>query len=62
MVEGNSKSLGEWLVTPISIEPAHLETILSNFTSNGSFTFKGLWVNTTPLLKSSKALHYVMKN
>lgn len=56
MVNGNSNSVGECVVTPISIEPAHLVTILSSLTSNNSFGFNGLDVNTTPLLKSSMAL------
>lgn len=29
IVEGKSRSFGEWRVTPISMDPAHLSTILS---------------------------------
>ena len=56
IVNGNSNSVGECVVTPISIEPAHLVTILSSLTSKSSLGLKGLDVNTTPLLKSSIAL------
>lgn len=58
IVEGYSRSVGECVVTPISIEPAHLVTILSMRTSKTSFIFKGLLVKTTALLKSSKALNF----
>ena len=34
IVLGNSRSEGAWLVTPISMEPAHLVTILSSRTLN----------------------------
>lgn len=56
IVKGNSSSVGECVVTPISMEPAHFVTILSSLTSNSSLGFNGLEVNTTPLLKSSIAL------
>lgn len=51
-------------MTPISIDPAHLVTTLSNFTSKGSLVRNGRHVKTTPLLKSSKALEncYLVKN
>lgn len=56
IVKGNSSSVGECVVTPISMEPAHLVTILSSLTSNNSLGLRGLDVSTTPLLKSSIAL------
>lgn len=49
-------SPGRCVVTPISIEPAHLVIRRSKRTSNSSFERKGRLVNTTPLLKSSNAL------
>ena len=56
IVDGNSRVRGEWVVTPISIDPAHLSTILSSRTSNCSPTRSVRLVSTTPLLKSSSAL------
>lgn len=56
MVAGYSSSVGLYVVTPISMDPAHLETILSSRTSKSSFGLSGLFVSTTPLLKSSSAL------
>lgn len=56
IVEGYSRSVGGWVVTPISSEPAHLSTHLSSLTSNISLVFSGRRVKTTPLLKSSAAL------
>ena len=56
IVDGNSRVSGEWVVTPISIDPAHLSTILSSLTSNCSPTRSVRLVRTTPLLKSSIAL------
>ena len=55
IVEGNSRLLGECVVTPISIEPVHFVTILSRRTSKTSFGFNGRFVRTTPKLKSSVA-------
>ena len=56
MVDGYSRSVGPWVVTPISIEPAHLVTTLSSRTSNSSWGRRCRDVITTPLLKSSIAL------
>lgn len=56
IVKGNSNSVGACVVTPISMDPAHLVTILSSLTSNNSFGRSGREVRTTPLLKSSSAL------
>ncbi len=56
IVDGKSSSNGECVVTPISIDPAHLSTILSSLTSNVSLGRKCRLVKTTPLLKSSRAL------
>ena len=55
MVEGKSKSEGQWVVTPISMDPAHLVTMRSKRTSNTSLGLIGLLVKTTPKLKSSLA-------
>lgn len=44
------------MVTPISMEPAHLSTILSMRTWNTSLERSGRLLRTTPWLKSSVAL------
>ena len=62
IVDGNSRVRGEWVVTPISIDPAHLSTILSSLTSNCSPTRNVRLVRTTPLLKSSIALQCYVRS
>ena len=56
IVEGKSKVSGSWVVTPISIDPAHLVTCLSIRTSRSSLGERHRLVRTTALLNSSLAL------
>lgn len=56
MVEGSCRYAGLCVVTPISMEPAHLSTILSMRTWNTSLERSGRLLRTTPWLKSSVAL------
>lgn len=56
MVEGSCRYAGLCVVTPISMEPAHLSTILSMRTWNTSLERRGRLLRTTPWLKSSVAL------
>lgn len=56
MVEGSCRYAGLCVVTPISMEPAHLSTILSMRTWKTSLERSGRLLSTTPWLKSSVAL------
>ena len=56
IVAGNSKSSGRWVVTPISMDPAHFITTWSKTTSKISSGLRGRAVRTTPWLKSLWAL------
>lgn len=56
IVEGSCRYAGLCVVTPISMEPAHLSTILSMRTWNTSLERSGRLLRTTPWLKSSVAL------
>ena len=56
MVEGSWRCAGLCVVTPISMEPAHLSTILSMRTWKSSLSRSARALSTTPWLKSSVAL------